>query len=234
MPIVSSERRKIVDDARLTIGFVYYELGYNKDALEFFKDISAVHPEYKSALLGLSWSRYQLEMFAEAIESLQKIIQIATNSAEAEEAYFLLGQCYLKLNRYDDAIKAYEKIMELFPKTIDFSKYMQQIEGELGTKQKMVEQLETDLLVQESQLLDAIPVDGTGHNPAYLEEERKKVLKYQDALLQNIVSERRNLKEIRNIIDNLRERANRQYQRKDWRGYAEYGRARALYLKEMK
>jgi DNA-directed RNA polymerase subunit E'/Rpb7 len=124
--------------------------------------------------------------------------------------------------------------MELFPKTIDFSKYMKQIESELAIKQKMVEQLETDLLVQESQLLDAIPVDGTGPNPAYLEEERKKVLKYQDTILQNIITERSNLKEIRGIIDNLRERAFRQYQRKDWRGYAEYGRARALYLKEMK
>ena len=97
----------------------------------------------------------------------------------------------------------------------------------------MIEQLETDLLLQESQLLEALPVDGTGKHPAYLEEERKKIQKYRDTLVIQIIEERNSLKSMRQIINSLREKNIRQYQRKDWRGYAEYGRARSLYLKEI-
>ncbi len=234
LPIISGDRRKIVDDARLTIGFLYYELGYTKEAVVYFKNISESHPNYKEALLGLGWSKVKLEVYEEALEPLQRIIKLFPNTGAAEEAYFLLGQCHMKLNRYDDAIKAYEKIIELFPKGIDFAKYMQQINEELARKELTIEELETGLLLQESQLLDAIPLDGGGRQPAYLEEERKKVLKYQDALVKKIISERAMLIGMSQVIENLKEKTFRQFLRKDWRGYAEYGRARALYLKEMK
>lgn len=234
LPVISSERRKIVDDAKLTLGFIYYELGYAKEALELFNDISSAHPNYMEALLGQGWAKVKLEIYEDALESLRKIITTFPGSSGAEEAYFLLGHCFMKLNRYEDAIKAYDKIIELFPKHIDFTKYMKQIQLELARKEKIVEQLETDLLIQESQLLDALPVDGTGKNPAYLEEERKKIQKYQDMLVKEIMKEREVLKEMRQVIEFLREKSIRQYQRKDWCGYAEYGRARSLYLKEMK
>ncbi len=234
LPIVSGDRRKIVDDARLTIGFLYYELGYTKEAVVYFKNISESHPNFKEALLGLGWSKMKLEVYEEALEPLEKIIKLFPKTGAAEEAYFLLGQCHMKLNRYDDAIKAYEKIIELFPKGIDFAKYMQQINEELARKELMIEELETGLLLQESQLLDAIPLDGAGRQPAYLEAERKKVLKYQDELVKKIISERAMLTGMRQIIEDLKEKTFRQFLRKDWLGYAEYGRARALYLKEMK
>lgn len=234
MPVISNERRQIVDHARLTLGFIYYELGYAEQALELFRDVSEAHPNYKEALLGQSWSKVKLNLYEEAIEPLKKINRLFPKSAEAEEANFLLGHCYMYLNRYDEAIKAFEIVIELFPKQIDFTKYMKTVQLELAKKEKTIESLETALMLQESQLLDALPVDGTGKNPNYLEEERKKIQQYQNNLVKKIMEERAFLKDTRQTIEGIRENMFRQYQRKDWRGHAEYGRARALYLKEMK
>jgi tetratricopeptide (TPR) repeat protein len=231
--VISDERRKIVDDARLTLGFIYYELSYADIAFKYFKDVAKSHPNYADALLGQGWSKVKLNLFEDALDPLKIIITDFPNTAHAEEAYFLIGQCFMKLNRYDEAIKIYDKIIELFPKQIDFSQYMKQISLDLERKSKVIEQLETDLLIQESQLLEALPVDGTGKHPAYLEDERQKIQNYRDTLVKQIIEERNSLKAMREIIEKLREKNIRQYQRKDWRGYAEYGRARSLYLKEM-
>lgn len=233
LPVISDERRKIVDDARLTLGFIYFELSYTDIAFEYFKDVAESHPNYGDALLGQSWAKVKLNMYEDALKPLKIIISKFPNTAHAEEAYFLIGQCFMKLNRYDEAIKTYDKIIEMFPKQINFSKYMKQINLDLAKKEKVIEQLETDLLIQESQLLEALPVDGTGQHPAYLEEERKKIQQYRDTLVKQIIEERNSLKLMREVIEKLREMNIRQYQRKDWRGYAEYGRARSLYLKEM-
>lgn len=234
LPVISTERRQIVDHARLTLGLIYYELGYAKQALTLFNDVSKSHPNYMEALLGQSWAKVKLNYYEEAIIPLKTLIATFPKSSGAEEALLLLGQCFMHLNRHDDAIKAYDKLIELFPRHIDFSKYMKQIHLELARHEKLVEQWETDLLIQESQLLDALPVDGTGKNPAYLEQERIKIQQYQNDLVKNIMAERARLKLIRHEINSLREYTIRQYQRKDWRGYAEYGRARSLYLMEMK
>lgn len=182
----------------------------------------------------MGWSHIKLEQYEAAIVALNSIIKNNTKSSHAEEAYFLLGQCYLNLNRYDEAIQAFDKIIELFPRRQDYSKYFKEIHSLLAVEEKKLQHLETDLLVQESYLLEAIPVDGYANKPQYLKDEQEKIEQYRASLVNKILEERSHLRNLRNTINKLREDAIRKYQRKDWRGYAEYGKARALFLKEMK
>ncbi|MBN1351257.1 tetratricopeptide repeat protein [candidate division KSB1 bacterium] len=233
LPVISHERRQIIDDARLTLGFIYYELGYFNHAYEFFKDISTSHENYKDALLGMGWALIKQEKYEECIKPLLKITKKYPRTANAEEAYFLLGQCYLKLNRFTEAIESYDIIIEMFPRHKDYSKYLADIQTYLGNEEKRLEQLETDLLVQESHLLEAIPVDGYANKPQYLKDEQKKIEKYRASLVDKIMKERSHIRSLKQTIEELRESALRKHRRKDWRGYAEYGKARALFLKEM-
>lgn len=230
LPIISRERRRIVDDARLTIGFIYYEMGYLEEAKPYFEMISESHPYYMQALLGRAWAMIQVGEIEKAIPFLEEITEKYPKSGEAEEAWFLIGQSYMKLNRYTKAIKAYNKLIEYFPRVIDYKEYMEEINSELAQKQRVIEQLETELLLQESLLIDAIPLEPMGKQPPYIEAERKKVEGYRTEIVDKVLAERENLRSIRNAIVGMREDAERHYMRKDWRGYAEYGRARALYL----
>ena len=52
-------------------------------------------------------------------------------------------------------------------------------------------------------------------------------------LIKKLVEERQNLIFMRDQIATLKKLAERKERRKDWRGYAEYGISRALFLKEM-
>jgi len=182
----------------------------------------------------MGWAFIKLEQYEAAIRPLKSIIENNPESSNAEEAYFLLGQCFLNLNRYDEAIQAFDKIIELFPRRQDYSKYLKEIQSLLAVEEKKLEQLETDLLVQESYLLEAIPVDGYANKPQYLKDEQEKIEQYRVSLVNKILEERSHLRNLRKTIDDLRENVIRKYRRKDWRGYAEYGKARALFLKEMK
>ena len=233
LPIISRERRRIVDDARLTIGFIYYEMGYLEEAKPYFEMISASHPYYMQALLGRAWAMIQIGEIEKAIPFLEEITEKYPKTGEAEEAWFLIGQSYMKLNRYTKAIEAYNKLIESFPRVIDYKKYMAEINSELVQKQWVIEKLETGLLLQESLLIDAIPLEPMDKQPPYIEAERKKVERYRTEIVNKVLAERKNLRTIRNTIVSMREDAERHYMRKDWRGYAEYGRARALYMLEM-
>jgi len=82
-------------------------------------------------------------------------------------------------------------------------------------------------------LIDAIPLEPMDKQPPYIEAERKKVERYRTEIVNKVLAERKNLRTIRNTIVSMREDAERHYMRKDWRGYAGYGRARALYMLEM-
>lgn len=233
LPIISGERRRIVDDARLTLGYIYYELGIFKQAAQLFSDISDKHESYQDALLALGWANANLSNNEATIKPLLKLIELFPESANAEESYFLLGQAYIMLREYDKAILAYKTIVQLFPDNLNNS-LIKKVSNSLSLEEQKIEKLKVQILIQESNLLTSLPLSGNGENkPKYLVNEKKKIEDFRENILKNLKTEHDNLKFMRTQIDNLKKLAERKEKRKDWRGYAEYGISRALFLKEM-
>ena len=234
LPIISGERRRIVDDARLTLGYIYYELGSYKDALNLFSDISDRHENYQDALLALGWTNLKLGNNEAAIKPLLKLIDAFPGSANAEESYFLLGQAYIMIKEYDKALQAYKTIVELFSDNIQNINIIKKVGNRLESEQAKIEQLKVQVLIQESKLLTTLSLsEKEDTTPKYLVKEQKKIENFRENLITNLMAERDNLIFIRNQIDKLRKVTERKEKRKDWRGYAEYGISRALFLKEM-
>ena len=234
LPIISGERRRIVDDARLTLGYIYYELGVYEEAVKLFSDISNRHDNYQDALLSLGWAYLKLGKYKSVIKPLLKLIELFPESANAEESYFLLGQAYIMLNKYDKALGAYKTIVELFPDKLQNVSIIKRVSNSLVLEQEKIEQLKIQVLIQESKLLTTLPLNGYSDNvPKYLVKERKKLEEFRGNLVKKLMYERDNLVMMQNQIDKLKRVAERKEKRKDWRGYAEYGISRALFLKEM-
>jgi len=86
----------------------------------------------------------QIGEIEKAIPFLEEITEKYPKTGEAEEAWFLIGQSYMKLNRYTKAIEAYNKLIESFPRVIDYKKYMAEINSELVQKQWLLKNLKPD------------------------------------------------------------------------------------------
>lgn len=235
LPVISGERRHVIDNARLTLGYIYYELKTYKPAAQLFLGISNKHENYQDALLALGWVFLKLEDHQNVIKYLKKLIELHPEGANVEEAYFLLGQSYIALNEYDDAIKSYQAIVEFFQDKVDLPGVIKKVSNSLEQEEDRIEKLKVKVLVEESRLLDAISLNGYGEEvPKHIVEEKKKLRDYRENLIQSLVAERDNLLLLQQTIYNLKQLAERRERRKDWRGYAEYGISRALFLKNMK
>ena len=234
LPNISGERRNIIDNARLTLGFMYYELNAYKPATKLFLGISDKHENYQDALLGLGWCFIKLEDNESVIKYLDKLIKLYPDSENAEEAYFLLGQAYIALGKYEKAIDAYQTIVENFPDDFQIPSLIKKVNSGLEIEEDRVEKLKVKVLIEETKLLDAIAMNGYGENiPRYLIEEKKELKDFREKLIKNLLNERDSLLLMQENIDSLKKLAERRERRKNWRGYAEYGTSRALFLKQM-
>lgn len=235
LPILSGERRNIVDNARLTLGYIYYELKAYQPAVRSLLDISEKHQYYQDGLLALGWSFLKLEDHQSVIKYLKRLIKLYPDGENAEEAYFLLGQSYIALDEYDSAIESYQTIVDLYQDRANLPNIISKVNISLEQEEDRVEQLKVKVLIEESRLLDAISLDGYGKEvPKHIAEEKKKLKDFREKLIGSLMSERDNLLLMQDTIYNLKQLAERRERRKDWKGYAEYGISRALFLKNMK
>jgi len=234
MPIINGERRRIVDDAKLTLGFINYELGSYAEAVKLFSGVSDSHENYEDALLALGWAYLKLNNYEESIKPLLKLIELFPSSANSEEAFFVLGQSYIMLGDFDKAIKSYHKITKLYPNAINNISIIKKVNNCLNQEESKLEQLKVQLLIQESNLLVTLPLNGYSDEiPEYMVKQKKKLEEYRDDLVNSLIVERDNLATMKVQIERLQKLALRKEKRKDWRGYAEYGISRAMFLKEM-
>jgi len=217
----------------LTLGYLYYELGFYREAIKHFAEIPSDDPVYSEALLGRSWAAIKLDDYQQAIVTLNELIKSSDEEKFIEEAHFLLGQCYLEMGFYDFAITEFDYIIQQYPAANNIEARLEQVEMGLMEQSKRAEKLGVDLLVLESKLLDILPLYQGGDIPKYIREERKRLEEAREALMKNIMEERQIFEEFQDSIQKIKEEVEMKRRRKHWRAYAEYGKARAYFLKTM-
>jgi len=234
LPIIRPEQQRDVKvNAHLTLGFIYYELGYYREAISHLRNIPVNHKDYPRALLVRSWSSIKMNDFQSAVITLNELIKKFDDSEYGEEAHFLLGQSYLKLEFYDFAVQEYDYIIRKYPEGNNVADRVALVELGLREQQKALEQLKVQLLVLESKLIDSIRLDGAGQVPKYIQDHYDHLAKSRDDLVDSMLAERRIFEEVSQKVEQVRSDITRMESRRHWRAYAEYGKARALFLKGM-
>jgi len=174
VPIVSDDIRNIVDETHLTLGYIYYELGYYDHALHQFTDVSSNHPNYKNALLSAGWAATKIDDYERAIIPLTDLVSLPNEDENTQEGFFLLGRCYLKLGLYDDALKVYEYLVNILPQKELVPLIVEEVDKSIAVQEKRIEKIKLDLLVLETKLLNLIQLSPTYDTPDYLQKRNMK------------------------------------------------------------
>jgi tetratricopeptide (TPR) repeat protein len=232
-PMLRHEQREVKANAHLTLGLIYYELGYYQEAIAHLRTIKEENRDYPQALLTRSWASIKMNDFQNAVVTLNELIKKYDASEFGEEAHFLLGQSYLKLEFYDFAVKEYDYIIARYPEGNNISEQIAQVEAGLRQQEHLLERLKVRLLVLESKLIDSIRMEGAGRMPKYIQDHYEQLARSKDQLIENILTERKTFLEVASSLEQVRSELVRKESRRHWRAYAEYGKARALFLKGM-
>ena len=184
-------------------------------------------------LLAIGWSALKLQDYQAVLSALRRLVINYPNYFNLEEAHFVIGQCYLKLGYYDFAIKEYTEITKKKPKPIDYSARLEQTNQELAIQGKLLEELSSELIVLEARLLLEKTLTASNGSIDFVSVDEREMQKKSQALNETLVQERQNLDILKNALLDLKKQIEKDQIYKDWRAYADYGKARALFLKSV-
>ena len=103
------------NDARIYRGLSYAfgELKQNNLAIQSLKDALYLNPDDISSLFLLGDLYYKEQDLLKSAEVFQKIVNITPGGANSQEALNKLGAVYVDLERYDDAVAAFNKLLSM-------------------------------------------------------------------------------------------------------------------------
>lgn len=226
LPITNDERRHVVDEAHLTLGYLYYELDYYDRAIEQFKLVAPNSAKHPNALLAMGWAASQKKDWQQAIAPLTELYTHYKVNDITQEGLFLLGRSYLKLNRYDEAINIYDHLIAIFPEEDEVVTSIETINENIELERQRIEKRQMELLVLEGNLVDDLQKTE--------DMKRRNLSQDQTVLLRDIQRERQELAEHLAQLDKLARATALREERRNWRAYAEYGKSRATFLKRQR
>ncbi len=234
LSIESDERRDIIDSTHLTLGYIYYELGFYTQAYQHFMAVSTYHSDHDDALLAAGWSAVRNNDHLQAITPLTQMVTLYPDKENTEEALFLLGHCYVQLKMYDAAIKIYDQLITMFPDRDIIPDILEEVQNNLLDESISIEKIKTELLVLESNFLDALPLNPADDAlPEHIKQERQALIETRQNLLRRIQEERNLFDDLAYKMQQLQQLIKRRQSRRDWRAFAEYGKARVLFLQSL-
>ena len=195
--------------------------------------ISPEFYDYPEVLLAIGWSALKLQDYQATLSALSGLVTNYPSYFNLEEAHFVIGQCYLKLGYYDFAVKEYNEITKKKPKPTDYAAKLEQSSQELVIQEKLLQELNSELLVLESRLLLERSLTTSNGSIDFISVDQKQMKEKSQALYETLAKERRNFETLSNSLLNLKKQIDKDQINRNWRAYADYGKARALFLKSV-
>lgn len=231
LPPIQPARQQLISATHLTLGYIYYELGYYHEAIAHFRRIGKDREQYAPALLASSWAAFKVKDYQAAVITLNELIERFGQTEYGEEAHFLLGQCYVELGFLDFAGQQYDYIVQHYPESNSIAERIAITETMLREQEKAIEKIKINLLLLEATLVDMMPLESEGKIPLYIEKERRRLQAARDRVFATIMAERDSVELFSGTINSMRRLMQRMESRRHWRAYAEYGKTRVFFLK---
>jgi TolA-binding protein len=105
--------------AQYFIGETFLMSGKPRDALFAYTRVIHHYPDdsmaARLARYQLAWTRYQLEDFAQTAQDCRDFLTLYPTDPLSKDVELILGNAYRKLDRHEDAISAFQRVLDLAP-----------------------------------------------------------------------------------------------------------------------
>lgn len=102
----------LTERVRILLGQVLFERGLFPDAVKEFSRVSLDSPIYGEAAIGQAWSLMRRGDYKRVIPTLELINSYPPYDAVEREAMMILGYCFLKLGRVEEAREHYQQLLD--------------------------------------------------------------------------------------------------------------------------
>lgn len=223
LPASDAEQRRLTDEARLSMGYIYYEIGRYEQATAAFARIPRRSALYPESLLAKGWAEAQGGRWESAAAALTELTLLFPNHSAAQEGLFLLGRCYTMLGQYAEAIAVFDRLIDNTPDVNRVTQTIEKVNEKIARDRERLEARQMELLRLESSLMADLEDAADETSVKRQEKERR---------LKSLAEERRELTEQLDRLDRLARETAVKEERRNWRAYAEYGKMRAAFLQQ--
>jgi tetratricopeptide (TPR) repeat protein len=125
MPADNPRDKKTHEQANLSLGRVYFELGKFTEAIDRYQEIDYNSDNFVDALFEIAWTHVKRAKSASAAEyekanqACEKLLLAAPDSVLAPEARILQGHLLLKLGKYQEANESYTSVINTYLEVYD-------------------------------------------------------------------------------------------------------------------
>ncbi len=125
MPAQSPREKKTHEQANLSLGRVYFELGKYNEAIDRYQEIDYNSDNFVDALFEIAWTHVRRAKtngpaeYEKANQACEKLLLAAPDSVLAPEARILQGHLLLKLGKYQEANESYTSVINTYLEVYD-------------------------------------------------------------------------------------------------------------------
>ncbi|MGC4122101.1 MAG: tetratricopeptide repeat protein [Myxococcales bacterium] len=125
IPANSPREKKTHEQANLSLGRVYFELGKYTEAIDRYQEIDYNSDNFVDALYEIAWTHVRRAKtggpaeYEKANQACEKLLLAAPDSVLAPEARILQGHLLLKLGKYQEANESYTAVINTYLEVYD-------------------------------------------------------------------------------------------------------------------
>lgn len=113
-PVRDDKEQTIKELAELSMGRVYFEMGKYDLAIDRYARIPQKSNSFPDSLYEIAWSFIRKGELEKAKNATEVLLMVAEDSMLAPEATILQGTLLQKLQRYEDALKTYDQVINTY------------------------------------------------------------------------------------------------------------------------
>lgn len=114
VPALTAEDREVLELARLALGRVYYEVGDYLQATSYYELIPPTSRYFADKLYELVWTFIKQEKWSAARDQIDIFLVAFPDHRYAVQLKLIGGHLSMKQDRYDEAQRTYESVVEQF------------------------------------------------------------------------------------------------------------------------